>query len=345
MVGPVVGCALAVLGVLVAVQRTGLNILNLIQPGEAGPSATVIHDDFPGSRFPAGLGHDGQQFYAIARQPMHWHRVALSLDRPLYRLQRPLLPWLAWVLHPQGGGSGLILALFAVGIAASLAGGVALAIIAADHGRSAWWGGLFPLLPGALVALRITTSDGLAVALALAAIAAAGRRHTAWAIGLAVGSVLAKEVVVVMLVGYALSSRSRSAVLSASAGVAAAGALALALRIALPVHGPQILELTWPFFGLARSVSDWAAGHNRLASGTAVATVLASGYALWRTRPGQAGRSTFWLPTLLSASFLVLVTEDTMNGNLNGPRTMLPLLVLSVVCLLTGGRTRLAGRD
>src|ERR671919_468424 len=49
---------------------------------------------------------------AIARDPMHLHDVADHLDRPRYRLQRPLYPLLAWLLHPGGGGMGLVLAMF-----------------------------------------------------------------------------------------------------------------------------------------------------------------------------------------------------------------------------------------
>src|SRR5258708_26963513 len=84
--------------VLVDVQIRGShNPVSLLQPGEQGHSVVVFHRDFPDLELPAGIGHDGQQFYAIARQPMHLDAVAPQLDRPQYRLQRPLLPWLAWL--------------------------------------------------------------------------------------------------------------------------------------------------------------------------------------------------------------------------------------------------------
>src|SRR3954453_2980796 len=90
------------------VERSGRNSLNFIQPGAKGPSAQAFHEDFPNPVLPDSRGLDGQQFYALARNPFHLSEVAPLLDRPRYRLQRPLLSWLAWALHPTGGGEGLV---------------------------------------------------------------------------------------------------------------------------------------------------------------------------------------------------------------------------------------------
>src|SRR5690348_7272434 len=92
--------------VIVAIAILGLNARQgggtpgLVDPGLRGPSVAVFRHDFPGKRLPDDEGHDGQQFYAIARQPMHPTAAARDLDRPRYRLQRILLPVLAWALHP-----------------------------------------------------------------------------------------------------------------------------------------------------------------------------------------------------------------------------------------------------
>ena len=92
--------------VLLHVAQSSANPLDFIQPGAAGPSALVIRADFPNDELPAGLGLDGQQYYAVARDPLHVRDDAAYLDRPRYRMQRPVFPLLAWALHPSGGGTG-----------------------------------------------------------------------------------------------------------------------------------------------------------------------------------------------------------------------------------------------
>ena len=165
--------------VLVDVDRFGGNPVSLVQPGSDGPSAEVFARDFPETELPDGTGHDGQQFYAIARQPMHLKEVAPDLDRPRYRLQRPLLPWLAWAVHPGGGGVGLVYAFLLVGLGALVVGGMSLGAISVTLGGRAWPALAFPLLPGGYVCLRISVADTLSVALALLAIALALRSRLA----------------------------------------------------------------------------------------------------------------------------------------------------------------------
>ena len=75
VVAALAGTLLAMLLVLVHVQMTGRNPLNLLQAGDRGPSAAVIQRDFPDTPLLSGGGHDGQQFYAIARQPMNWRAI------------------------------------------------------------------------------------------------------------------------------------------------------------------------------------------------------------------------------------------------------------------------------
>jgi len=111
--------SMGVVGVLAwtSANFDGAHPANIVYPGERGPSAAVFKRDFPGATLPLTVGHDGQQVYAISRQPMHLRAVVPALDRPRYRLQRIIPPVLAWALHPQGGGRGLVLAIFAVGFA------------------------------------------------------------------------------------------------------------------------------------------------------------------------------------------------------------------------------------
>ena len=329
VVAAVAGTAFAVSLVLIHVSLTGESPLNLIQAGAKGPSAAVIERDFPSAPLPDGIGHDGQQFYAIARQPMHWVSVAADLDRAPYRLQRPLLPWLAWLLDPSGGGPGLVLALFAVGVAALLAGAVALGAIAAHVGRSPWLGALFPVLPGSLVALRITTADALATALAVAAVAFLLRSRNGLAIFAAVLAVLAKETSLLIVVGYALWRRDKWSAAAAATAAGAAAALMASLRLAFPHAGHQVLEFGLPFVGLAHAAGRWVHGDDKLALATLLVTV-----ALGITALARGGlRNPFGWATAIQLALLPVLQLNVIGLDLNATRTVLPLAVCAVLAL------------
>ena len=175
------GTLLCAGAVLFDLDRVGGNPVNLIQPGLDGPSIEVIEADFPEVEPPEGLGLDGQQFYAMARDALHPDETSTALDRPRYRWQRPLLPWLGWLLHPGGGGTGLIWALLAVSTAAVFAGSLATSRLALRLGGPAWAGVLFAVLPGSYYSLRVTVADALGLALAMVALAlsASGKRGLA----------------------------------------------------------------------------------------------------------------------------------------------------------------------
>src|SRR5437899_4806830 len=147
------GTLLICIWVFVDVHRSGDNPLNFIQPSEQGPSVAAFHQDFPSQELPSGLGLDGQQFYAIARNPWHPTEVARLLDRPRYRLQRPLLAWSAWLLQPTGGGYGLAWAFVFIGLIAIFAGSVATGALAVQLGGRPWLAMTFALTPGAWFSL------------------------------------------------------------------------------------------------------------------------------------------------------------------------------------------------
>src|SRR5205085_2289525 len=113
------GTLLVAAFMLATVVHNGNQPLALLEPGRAGPSAAAFAHDFPNVVLPPGAGHDGQMFYAIARQPMHPNDAARTLGpNPRYRLQRIVFPALAWALHPSGGGDGLVWALVIVSVLA-----------------------------------------------------------------------------------------------------------------------------------------------------------------------------------------------------------------------------------
>ena len=330
------GTVTASLLVLWHVRRTGNNVLNLLQPGAAGPSAGVIRRDFPSVTLPPGLGYDGQQFYAIARQPMHWNQLRSALDRPLYRLERPLYPWLGWALHPQGGGRGLVLALFVVGLLAMIGGGIAFGSVAQRAGRSPAFGVLFPLLPGSLIGLRTSTADLLAVSLALWALVADRRRRTLGAVLCAFAAVLTKEIVLAILIGNAIARRTRAAVVSAVIAGAGFTLFWLVAGAVLGTHSSGVVDTSWPVVGLVGALRRWSGGQDLFAAGAfavLIVVVVMTGRAT-----GLRHRELWAL--LVPGAYLLVLRADPLELNLGGPRTFLPLTAVCIFLFLAhGGQT------
>ena len=320
-----------VVGVMIDLDAKGGNTVGLIQPGTDGPSAPVFEHDFPDLTLPDGLGHDGQQFYVMARSPTDLDGLTDHLDRPRYRLQRPLFPALAWMLHPSGGGYGLVAAIAAVGAAAVFLSGVAAGGLAAQLGGGTWPAVLVPILPGAYAALRLSLADTLALGLALTAILLAERRRAGPAVVAALLAVLTKESILVLLVGHALFRRTKASVQAAVAATAVAGAWWIALRLLVDADSTQVLEFTWPFGGVVRSLDDWFTGKDWIAGVTVAGT-----YALAAIALRQRGTSHPLFGALLATTaFSVFLGPDVVGLDFNGPRTLGPVLVLAILTMGT----------
>ena len=327
----VLGTLVMTTGVLIDLDAKGGHVVNLIQPGADGPSAEAFAEDFPDLELPRGLGHDGQQFYVIARAPMHPDEVSEQLDRPRYRYQRPLFPALGWLLHPSGGGSGLVAALFVVGVVALLAAGIGAGTLSSALGGGTWPALLVPLLPGSYAALRLTLADTLALGLALLALLWAERRRAGPAAVCAVLAVLAKESILVVLVGHAVFRRTRSSVLAAGAATAAAAMWWAVVRVVVEAHSAQVLEFTWPFGGVVRSADDWLGGKEWIA-GVAVVT----GFALAFLALARRGPRHPLVGALAAATaFSVFLGPDVLGLDFNGPRTLGPVIVLAILTMGT----------
>lgn len=329
-----IGTVVMLVAVALHLESKGGNPVGLIQPGADGPSADVFEQDFPDLEIPDGLGHDGQQFYAIARSPMHFDEVSNHLDRPRYRLQRPLFPLLAWALHPTGGGYGLVAALAAVGVAATFLLGLGAGALSIQLGGGVWPAVLMPLLPGTFAALRLTlAADTLALGLVLVALFAAERGRTTFAVLAAVLAVLSKESVLVILIGHAVFRRTRSAVVAALAAIGAAALWWLFLRLVVEADSAQVLEFTWPFGGVVASAGDWASGTDWIAGVTVLITFVFAGLALWR----RGIRHPMFGALVTVTIFSIFLGQDVLGPNFNGPRTIGPVLVLAIIMLGTPG--------
>lgn len=334
-VGSAIVTILAVLG---AYAQEDPHPAEIVYPAAEGPSASVFVADWPDEPLGDGIGHDGQQFYAIARQPMHLAEVAPDLDRPHYRLQRIAFPALVWALHPSGGGDGLVVATVVVGGLALLAGGIAAGWLSVQLGGPPWVALVFCLLPGAFTTLRISTADTLALAAALAAVALSlGGRHR-WAVGAGVLAVLAKESTWLLLLGVALWRRDRARALLAGVPAAVGGAWWIWLRLVVDDTSEGVTEFVPPFVGIADSLDAWLAGDHVVAAVAVVLSLVLGALALARV----GLRHPLGWAILLQLAFLPWLNRDVLGLTFNGTRMTMPLLVLSLIALLGDERRRAA---
>ncbi len=330
----------AAVGLLVLVAFIAVDVhlrgaddpLSLIQPGKKGPSTELFEQDFPDADQPNDKGLDGQQYYAIARDPLHLDETAQHLDHPRYRFQRPLLPVTAWALHPTGGGTPLVLSLVFVsfvGIAvlAMASGGLSMALRGPP-----WVAAIVPLLPGAYWSLRVTVSDGLAVGLALAAILLSARDRRAWAIAVGVLAVLAKEPAILILLGWSISRRNRrDALLTVIPGAVVVGWMAW-LNSQLPPDLPRSKDIGPPFEGFAKAWTEiWSHGDDRLAM---ICIVTGLGLAVAALALRGLRHPLGW-PIVVQLGFLVVMGMNPLGTDFGGTRMALPIAVLSILALAT----------
>lgn len=328
------GLLVAVLLVTFDLARTSTNPLNLVQPGEQGPSAEVFHEDFPDEELLTSSGLDGQQFYAVARNPFDLDEAAEQLDRPRYRLQRPLLSWLAWIGHPSGGGHGLIWSLVAVNAIAIWVLAVATGSISVRLGGPPWVAALVGLYPGVWWSLRVTVADTLATALAFASIALLLHHRTRWAVLAAIGAVLAKETAALILIGLAIGRwRERTQWYPViGAGVVALSWMAY-LRLRLP-GSEAVGEVTVPFVGFYEAIVDrWLEG-DELWGLVGTASGLAVGIAALIRR---GVRHPLAPAMILQLVFLAFANGDVLGNSFGGGRALLPLLGLGTIAFLASG--------
>jgi hypothetical protein len=326
----VVGTTLTVL--LVANDAADADhVSRMLLPGRVGPSVDAVLADIPDADLAPGRGHDGQQFYAIARAPMHLDEAAQHLDRPRYRLQRPLFPVLAWALHPRGGGTGLVIAMIAVGVAGVILSGVAAGALSTALGGGIWPALVVPVLPGAYASLRITVADTLALGFVLGALWAVETRRPGLGTAAAIAAVLTKESMLVLLVAHALARRTRESVRAAAAAFVTTATWWVALRLLVEGDGPQVKEFTWPFGGMIVYVDEWLAGKNNIGAAMAIGSFTLAFLALWRRGP----RHPLFGPLAAMTAFASVLAASVLALDFNGPRTLGPLLALAILTLGT----------
>jgi hypothetical protein len=129
---------------------------------QGGDTSPFISYDPTYQGYPAdGIGYDGQFYYYFAVDPQH---AVAYMDKPAYRLSRPLYPLLARVLAL--GQPGLIpWTLLLINWLAISGAVLALGALLRRRALSPWLALLYLAFPGTLVALRADVAEPLAYAL------------------------------------------------------------------------------------------------------------------------------------------------------------------------------------
>lgn len=328
----VVGTVLLALALVVDLQRLGGNPLGLVQPGGDGPSVEVFAEDFPDVELPSGLGLDGQMTYAMARDPWPVDASADALDRPRYRLQRPLLSWVAGTAYPGTGGMGLVWTIVLVNLLCVAAGAWAVGRLSTRWGGPAWIAAVFPILPGCFMGVRVSTADAAAIGLALLAVALAQDRRTGAAVAVGVAAVLTKEPALLVLVGWALAHRTRRDVAVAAVPFVALVGWMATLRVLVPGAESLNGDIGLPGLGIAAAARDlWVHGDESWGMIATVAGLVLGVAALGR---GRLGHPLGWA-VVVNLAYLLVAGSNPVGTSFGGTRTALGLTAVSLLVLAT----------
>jgi hypothetical protein len=166
----------------------------LLNVGDRAASRPFVEHDFADPVLVKGFGHDGQQFYVVARSVTDLQQLDGNVDRPLYRARRILFPLLA---SPLPAGPPTVWAMLAISLGAVGMAGVAAGRLARRVGGPVWLGLAVALTPALLISVRATLGDALAFSLALWGVVL-WRRHLGWAVVLFALAALARETTLVV---------------------------------------------------------------------------------------------------------------------------------------------------
>lgn len=196
--------------------------------GRSGPSVRLVRTDFPTLHLAAGVGYDGQQYYAVARALPSVASAARYLDSPRYRLQRIGFAVLARALYPPGRGPGLLWAFSALGVAGVLAACVALGLLARELGGNPRWAAFGAIAPGATVSRAASLPDVVAAAAALWTLLAMSRERWWAATALFAFAGLTRETTLLVPLALLAATRDRRLLPAALVPAGVAGAWATA---------------------------------------------------------------------------------------------------------------------
>jgi hypothetical protein len=163
----------------------------------------------------------------------------------------------------------------------------------------------------------------------MGAIAFLLRGRTPPAAAVAVVAALTKEVTILVLVGVALARRRpfAGAHIAACAGLVATATWAFLLWVVLPGGGVQIREFSAPLLGIGRATRAWLAGQELWGLTSAVTLALAA-VALVRRRSHPLA-----VAIAFQIALLALLSRDAVGLSLNGTRSAMAGMILSLIAL------------
>lgn len=332
---------------LVLATAFALNILRyndwnptaLIRFGQGDPELVDYAHRWLGEDvlFEQRAGHDGKFFFMQAMDPFYLDpsEHAAYLDRPAYRAQRMLYPVLAsagGLLGPQAIAFGLIV----INVLAIGFGTYATARLAQDLRSTAWYGLAFTFNPGILHEVYIDGSGVIATGLLLAGVLLTRQRRYWGAAVVLTLSVLARETVILAVLGMAVyewRKRRRLAWEFGLVPIAVAGVWWVYLRWRVPDGVVQDLQaLDIPLRGFMKVMSGWLGVPGKGVDITiAVLLLLICGYVVYRA---------IKTPTLLNSAaagvaVVAFVMSEPVWPYLDATRALSPVLTAFVLMVLT----------
>lgn len=336
----VVALGVALLIACLSVARHDGDIAGLAKFGEA-PHAAVItaHAEALLDREISTVGregHDGKFFFLQALDPLllEPEKHASLLDRPVYRAQRMLYPFIA-------GGGGLLpvslvlWSMAATNVVALVAGTVATGRLARHMGGSRWLGLAFALNPGVIFEFDISGAGIVAFAAAMFGTLALVEGRHRHAVGWFVAAVLAREVMLLYLAGVCcwrlLTTRRIPWLLGA---VPALSALAWAgyvrLRLDSGTGVDEVQEFGPPFGGMADAFENWLANPVDLAVIAGLIAVMPMLVVRALRRPNPLAWGAFGFIVLA-----VLMTRQVWWNFFDITRAVAPILTAYVLTSFT----------
>jgi hypothetical protein len=228
----------------------------VVGAGVVGPSTPLIAREVPDVVVTPNAGHDGQQFYAVARHPFDPSASAPYLANPVYRYRRIVFPVMAWALAPAGG-TRLIAALLIVGLAGVALGAAAVSFL---PGAPKWLPLVVGVTPGVIVAVGLSLADSLALGFTLAAFAASARRRPALVLVALALAVLTRETSLLAAIALAftpeLSWLWRAAYIAVPALLLGGWVLWVSHVLGIPVNDGAADQFSFPLSGWVHANSE-----------------------------------------------------------------------------------------
>lgn len=302
------------------------NLTSVLRVGTESDARPFIEEEL-GTLMARGLGHDGQYYYLIARDPFGLDGLPELADDGAYRYRRVLYGWLAGgfgLLPPKAALVGLVLwAMVGFGIATAATADVATLLGARSWAVVGVLGNL-----GLWLSVQLATADALAIALATLAVSLALRRRTVWMVVALAAAALTKDVYLLFsfgLAGWMFFDGRR--LLAVTTVLASAVPLALWIGWLSWQVGNGLSakdNFSWPLKGLIESLSEWDTTVDLVQALVALAALLAAIVAVLVTRHRLIGWLTIpWILVALVSSAVVW-----RDGN-NAVRAFAPLWLLA----------------